>query len=126
MDRLFTALKWAKSTPLTATVVKIMVRDSTRDRKRCRVLLTFSASIGEMVRAVGLESTTNGLKVLWAHDPDTIVAWGAAEIHEREVESFSMGKLLQYRGLFGPRSSGICTTGRCRLRRCQGRGNDGK
>jgi Protein of unknown function (DUF2958) len=36
-----------------------------------------------------------------AYDPDTMVAWGAAEIHEREVGSFSMGELLEYRGRFG-------------------------
>ena len=33
-----------------------------------------------------------------AYDPDTMVAWVAAEIHEREVGSFSVCELVEYRG----------------------------
>ncbi len=36
-----------------------------------------------------------------AYDPDTRTAWGVAEIHEREISSFSMAELVEYRGRFG-------------------------
>jgi regulator of protease activity HflC (stomatin/prohibitin superfamily) len=36
-----------------------------------------------------------------AYDPDTRVAWGAAEIFEREVGSFSMDEIVSYRDRFG-------------------------
>jgi hypothetical protein len=36
-----------------------------------------------------------------AYDPDTQIAWGVAEVHEREVGSFSMAELVAYRGQFG-------------------------
>jgi hypothetical protein len=36
-----------------------------------------------------------------AYDPDTTIAWGAAEIFVREVCSFSMRELVDFRGRFG-------------------------
>ena len=38
---------------------------------------------------------------LSAFDPDTMIAWGVAEIFEREVGSFDMEELVAYRGLMG-------------------------
>jgi Protein of unknown function (DUF2958) len=44
-----------------------------------------------------------GIGTWWvaAYDPDGHVAWGVAEIHEREIGSFSMDELTEYRGRFG-------------------------
>lgn len=36
-----------------------------------------------------------------AYDPDTCVAWGVAELFEREVGDFSMVELGELRGRFG-------------------------
>lgn len=35
-----------------------------------------------------------------AYDPDTMIAWGVADIHCRELGSFSMQELLDFRGRF--------------------------
>lgn len=44
-----------------------------------------------------------GIGTWWiaAFDPDTEIAWGVAELHCREVGSFSMRELAEYRGQFG-------------------------
>lgn len=44
-----------------------------------------------------------GIGTWWvaAYDPDTHIAWGVAELHEREIGSFSMDELVDYRGGFG-------------------------
>ena len=36
-----------------------------------------------------------------AFDPDTEIAWGVAEIHCREIGSFSIRELAEFRGQFG-------------------------
>jgi hypothetical protein len=36
-----------------------------------------------------------------AYDADSMIAWGVAEIHEREVGSFSLRELAEFRGRFG-------------------------
>ena len=36
-----------------------------------------------------------------AYDPDTQIAWGVAELHGREVGSFSMAEIVNFRGRFG-------------------------
>ena len=36
-----------------------------------------------------------------AYDPDSMIAWGVAELFEREVGSFSMQELVELRGGFG-------------------------
>ncbi len=36
-----------------------------------------------------------------AYDPDTHIAWGLADLHEKEVGSFSMDELVAFRGRFG-------------------------
>jgi hypothetical protein len=38
---------------------------------------------------------------LAAYDPDTGVGWGVAEIHEREIGSFYMPELVEFRGRLG-------------------------
>jgi hypothetical protein len=44
-----------------------------------------------------------GIGTWWiaAYDPDTEIAWGVAELHCREVGSFSMRELAEYRSPFG-------------------------
>jgi len=44
-----------------------------------------------------------GVGTWWiaAFDPETEIAWGVAEIECREVGSFSMQELVEFRGLFG-------------------------
>jgi|HubBroStandDraft_6_1064221.scaffolds.fasta_scaffold73295_1 hypothetical protein len=44
-----------------------------------------------------------GIGTWWiaAYDSDTRIAWGVAQLHEREVGSFSMEELSEFRGLFG-------------------------
>jgi hypothetical protein len=36
-----------------------------------------------------------------AYDADNMLAWGVAEIHEREVGSLSIRELVEFRGRFG-------------------------
>ncbi len=36
-----------------------------------------------------------------AYDPEDHIAWGLADLHEREVGSFSMDELVAFRGRFG-------------------------
>ena len=44
-----------------------------------------------------------GIGTWWvaAYDSEDMIAWGVAELHEREIGSFSMAELLAYRGRFG-------------------------
>jgi hypothetical protein len=44
-----------------------------------------------------------GIGTWWiaAYDPDTHIAWGVAELHERETGPFSMDELTEFRGRFG-------------------------
>ncbi len=36
-----------------------------------------------------------------AYDPEDRIAWGLADLHEREIGSFSMQELVDFRGRFG-------------------------
>jgi hypothetical protein len=44
-----------------------------------------------------------GIGTWWiaAYDPDTMMAWGVADINEPEVGSFSMQELVDFRGYLG-------------------------
>ncbi len=59
-------------------------------------------SLSEIKAKVRLFNPT-GAGTWWvaAYDPDTQIAWGVADIHTREVGSFSMRELVDYRGRFG-------------------------
>lgn len=45
--------------------------------------------------------TGAGTWFICAYDPDTRIAWGAAEIQEREVGTIWMPELVSFRGRFG-------------------------
>lgn len=44
-----------------------------------------------------------GIGTWWiaAYDPETRVAWGVADLYEREVGSIGMAELVAHRGVFG-------------------------
>jgi len=45
--------------------------------------------------------TGAGTWYIAAYDPADRIAWGIAEIHEREIGDFSMAELVDFRGRFG-------------------------
>jgi Protein of unknown function (DUF2958) len=65
----------------------------------------------EIVCAVKLFNPTGaGRWWIGAFDPDSRIAWGVAEIFEREVGSFDMDELVAFRGLMA-QCSGSCHQG---------------
>lgn len=58
-------------------------------------------SFDDIVARVRLFNPTGaGTWHVAAYDPDTMIAWGVAEIHCAEVGSFSIRELLDFRGIF--------------------------
>lgn len=56
----------------------------------------------QIVAKVRLFNPTGiGTWFVCAYDPETGTAWGAAELHTREIGPFSMTELISFRGRFG-------------------------